>query len=277
VTIAVGIKVRDGIVLAADSATTLIGPSGVSNIYNHANKIVNLRKGLPIGFMTWGVGGFAEASIATLAKDFRQSWSDHFPTEAYTVEEVAASVRGFLEPMAVPTLQEIEPAARGFGFLVAGHSEDQQLGQCWVVECDVATGQLSPPVQVLSGNVGIGWWGQPKWLQRLILGVDFEALAATLVEDLHFPQEQLGPAFEIYKQRGLADFVHPAMPIQDAVNLGRFFVDTTKAATEFCSGHLVVGGPTEVAAITKHEGFKWVHRKHYFDREFNPPLGGNDD
>ena len=27
-------------------------------------------------------------------------------------------------------------------------------------------------------------------------------------------------------------------------------------------------GPTELAAITKHEGFKWVARKHYFNAEF---------
>ena len=44
---------------SADSATTLIVGAGVENIYNHANKIVNLQKGKPIGFMTWGLGGFA--------------------------------------------------------------------------------------------------------------------------------------------------------------------------------------------------------------------------
>jgi 20S proteasome alpha/beta subunit len=41
-TIAVSLKVNDGVVLAADSATTLIGQSpdgsvGVVNVYNNAN------------------------------------------------------------------------------------------------------------------------------------------------------------------------------------------------------------------------------------------------
>ena len=31
-----------------------------------------------------------------------------------------------------------------------------------------------------------------------------------------------------------------------------------------------VGGPIEIAGITKHEGFKWVRRKHYFDTAMNP-------
>jgi hypothetical protein len=33
-----------------------------------------------------------------------------------------------------------------------------------------------------------------------------------------------------------------------------------------------VGGPTEIAAITKHEGFKWVQRKHFFPRDVNTPF-----
>ncbi len=51
VTIALVIKVNDGVVLAADSATTMGsvgGPDGslqVMNIYNNANKVFNLHKG----------------------------------------------------------------------------------------------------------------------------------------------------------------------------------------------------------------------------------------
>jgi hypothetical protein len=30
-----------------------------------------------------------------------------------------------------------------------------------------------------------------------------------------------------------------------------------------------IGGPTELAAITKHEGFKWVSRKHYYHADLN--------
>ena len=31
--------------------------------------------------------------------------------------------------------------------------------------------------------------------------------------------------------------------------------------------------PIEIAAITKHEGFKWIMRKHYFDVRLNPADG----
>jgi len=38
-------------------------------IYHHAQKIVNLRKGLPIGAMVTGAGGIGNESIDTLLKD----------------------------------------------------------------------------------------------------------------------------------------------------------------------------------------------------------------
>ena len=60
------------------------------------------------------------------------------------------------------------------------------------------------------------------------------------------------------------------MPIQDAIDLAEFFVDTTSHLAKFKRGSATVGGPTESAAITKHEGFRWIHRKHYFNNELNP-------
>jgi hypothetical protein len=29
-------------------------------------------------------------------------------------------------------------------------------------------------------------------------------------------------------------------------------------------------GPIEIAAITKHEGFKWIERRHFYPPELNP-------
>jgi hypothetical protein len=63
--IVVTVGVNDGIVLAADSATSFIDNSGnVAKIYNNANKISNLVKIWPIGTMTYGGGSIGAASIA---------------------------------------------------------------------------------------------------------------------------------------------------------------------------------------------------------------------
>ena len=49
-----------------------------------------------------------------------------------------------------------------------------------------------------------------------------------------------------------------AMPIQDAVDLARFLVQATISFVKFSVARpKTVGGPIGVAAITKHEGFRW--------------------
>jgi hypothetical protein len=36
-----------------------------------------------------------------------------------------------------------------------------------------------------------------------------------------------------------------------------------------------VGGPVDVAVISKGDGFVWMHRKHYFKSEYNPQFKAN--
>jgi len=53
----------------------------------------------------------------------------------------------------------------------------------------------------------------------------------------------------------------PAMPIHDAVDLARFLVETTIGFIRFAVFlRKSVGGAVGIAAITKHEGFRWVQR-----------------
>ncbi len=61
-----------------------------------------------------------------------------------------------------------------------------------------------------------------------------------------------------------------AMPIQDAIDLARYCVETTVGFVRFSVLRpKTVGGPVEIAVITKHEGFKWVQRKHFYPSVLN--------
>ena len=72
-TIAIAIKVNDAVVLASDSASSIVSETGgVIQVYDHADKIFNLHKGLPIGVATYGVGSIGQSSLSTLARDFRR-------------------------------------------------------------------------------------------------------------------------------------------------------------------------------------------------------------
>jgi hypothetical protein len=112
-------------------------------------------------------------------------------------------------------------------------------------------------------------------IQRLVMGHShllFQALAdvsggggqpSTTAQQL---ATQLTPIFAVKLQ---APIVFAPMPIQDAIDLARFLVDASIKFSRFVPGPQVVGGPVEIAAITKHEGFKWINRKHYYEQNLN--------
>lgn len=47
-------------------------------------------------------------------------------------------------------------------------------------------------------------------------------------------------------------------------------VELTSRKRRYSSDMETVGGPIDVAILTRNEGFIWVRRKHYFDTELNP-------
>ncbi len=47
-------------------------------------------------------------------------------------------------------------------------------------------------------------------------------------------------------------------------------VNLTSFARKVKLGSETVGGPIDVAVISKGDGFIWIKRKHYFKQELNP-------
>jgi hypothetical protein len=60
------------------------------------------------------------------------------------------------------------------------------------------------------------------------------------------------------------------MPKQDVIELAEALVSITAVERNASSQQATVGGPVDIAFITKHEGFVWIKRKHYFAPDLNP-------
>jgi hypothetical protein len=286
--VAVLIGVHDGLVLAADSASTLsmqlppgvVIPGGgpmvgmVGNVYDNANKIFNLVKGQPIGCITFGSGNIGNASIGTLIKDLRkeltktpQIWE--FDVDKYTMEGVGKILAKFLSNEC-EKLPQPARANTNIGFLLGGYSKPGDLGESWSVE--VQKGVPQPPKKLRPDHeVGLSWGGQTEVLQRMVVGFSpqlFEVLAKVTQppQNAAVLKSQLEKVLAANLQ---ANLVFPPMPIQDVIDLARFFVHSAVMFSRFSMGPNIVGGPIEIAAITKHENFKWVSRKHYWDQTVN--------
>ena len=284
--VAVLIGVHDGVVLAADSASTLSippppgvaispgAPGVIANVYDNANKIFNIVKGQPIGCITFGSGNIGNASIGTLIKDLRKKLTDTpeelgFDAKAYTMEQVATILAKFLDTECA----NLDPRDRNntnVGFLLGGYSKPGDLGESWSVE--IIKGVAQPPKSLRAPEqAGINWGGQTESLQRMMLGFSpgiFEVLSQVSQPPQTSTQmaQQLSP---LLSSRLQAAMVFAPMPIQDAIDLARFLVHTAIMFSRFLPGPNVVGGPIEIAAITKHENFKWISRKHYYDNPLN--------
>lgn len=281
-TIAVSLKVHEGVVLASDSASTLAqvrdGAMSVANVYYHVDKIANLVTGLPIGVMTWGAGSIGAESVSTLFKDLRQmlmgesagpggaDWKvDH---SDYAVADIADRVREFMYRTKYASVFGGNDQVPDLGLVVAGYSTGGPHAEAYRIEMD--SSGCPEPVRMWPGaECGFFVGGQPAAVTRLVHGVD-SRLANVLADVLDLSPEQAARAMATIRDRLAAPLVQEPMPFQDALDLAEFFVDLTCRYTAFLpQGATTVGGPIEVAGITKHEGFKWVRRKQYYPAELN--------
>ena len=60
------------------------------------------------------------------------------------------------------------------------------------------------------------------------------------------------------------------MPKLELIELAEALISITAIERKATSDEGTVGGHIDVAFITKHEGFVWIKRKHYFSAHLNP-------
>lgn len=282
VTVALWVKVFDGIVLATDSATSMQVPMPnrilLEQVYNNADKIFHLHRRLPLAAMTWGLGSVGPASISSLSKSFRLRLMGRDPSyaegpldlDSFTVEDVAQRASRMFAQAARDANLTAFPSE--LGYLVVGISSSCDQAEAWLLKFSGTT--LDPtPQQVLSDSeYGFRAYAQPGAVNRLFNGYD-DTLAEMLVTaavqqgtDRHQAEMWVDAALAAFR----LDPVQPGMPLPDAIHLARFMVEVTEGVARFRIGADTVGGPVEVASISPHEGFKWINRKHYFTSALNP-------
>lgn len=297
-TINVMIKVHDGVVLAADSAATFwqqaqSGEAIPIRVCNNDDKLFNLVKGLPIGVMYTGTGAIGPASVATRVKDLRRRLSGQSPEHLdwilnpseYTILDVCERLRMYMfDELYRPVFADWSDPPR-LEFTIGGYSARGMHAEEYAVIMD--GNGCDPPTQVRKPDE-CGWRaaGDHEPLVRLLLGRsgDFWSSLVTALPDppadaddpdADETRKAIGEIRERVWNQVRADgevyVVEPALPIREAIALADFLAQTAIGWARFRPGAASIGGPIDIAAITRHEGFTWVRRKHYFDAALNPP------
>ncbi|MBX9620301.1 MAG: hypothetical protein K2X76_10415 [Sphingomonas sp.] len=243
----------------------------IVNVYAHGNKVFNLVKGQPIAAMTCGAGNIGRSSISSLAKELRRRLSKPvheggLDPESYTIEEVAIRARTLLYDEAFLQLNPAPADAANLEFWVGGYGADRDDAELWKIV--IENGQCTPPQQQMVGEDSfVTWAGQPEALNRLLLGFSggvVDALAAGGLE-----ADKIGPVQALMRSYTATPLVSAPMPTGDAIALADFLVEVTKKYVHFRDGADTVGGDTDIATVTRYEGFKWIKRKHFYPRALN--------
>jgi hypothetical protein len=150
------------------------------------------------------------------------------------------------------------------GFMVGGFSAGKREAEVWKFEID-ASGRASVNAVFPVGQIGIEAKGQPEALLRLLNGWSPRILDGMVASGIPAPD-----ALTFLRSQAMEPIVQLGMPIQDAIDLVRYLIEVTAGFVRFIPGAPSVHEPIDIAAVTYHENFRWVRRKHYFSAELNP-------
>ncbi len=253
------IKAPEGIVLAAESRLTLTAQDVTTNdkvqvSFDNATKLLAFQqdeKFRSVGVVTYGQAAIGSRTAASFVPEFESQIGDaELDTEA-----LASRLAEFFSAEWATAMPK-NYAGPDMTFIVGGYDANAAYGR--VFQIDIP--QHATPMELNKGDrsFGITWGGQTDHLDRLIRGFDRrlpEVIAKTL---------NLTPAKRRDMEAAISRFQMPlplqAMPLQDCVDLAVFFIRTTIAAQSLTIGTRGVGGPIDVATVTR-SGLEFIQRK----------------
>jgi len=258
-TIIASVKVRDGLVLATDSMTTIqatideAGHKAVIKTYSNAKKLFHIGDA-PIGAMIYGIGNIGQRSIEGLMFDFG---SKELPKldkgKRGNVQEVAKALFDYFGNLYQAEFANIalEQKMRDFrfGIFVAGCSIDKPFVEEWefLLPRDDKVKQVRPDTVF-----GASWRGIDLPFTRLLKG--FDPRIGQKLREGGVADDIVKGALESWK----ANIAYDGMPVQDAIDLAVFIVKTTIGFVSFEIGAPSCGGPLQVASVLPDGTFRWI-------------------
>ena len=254
------VKAPEGIVLAAESRLTLMGENRATGervqvSFDNATKLLSFGKPgqlRPVGAVTYGQAAIGARTAASFVPEFESQIAD----EPLTTDVFAQRLSDFYLAQ-WRTVMPADYSGPNMTFVVAGYDPPAPYGRVFSIDIP---GHPSPQeANPGDENFGITWGGQSDFMDRLLRGYDRrvpEIVASTL---------RLTPDKKKLMEEAIAQVQMPlplpAMPLQDCVDLAVFFIRTTITAQSLTVGVRGVGGPIDVATITRSAGLEFIRRK----------------
>jgi hypothetical protein len=226
--------------------------------YDNAQKVLKFAGHKYVGAVTYG-----EASIGLrTASSFIPEFESGLDGTRLQIGDFAQKLSDFYMQQWKNTSLPVTPDYKGDGmtFLVGGFNDGEPYGRVYV--CTIPN--VPKPIEQNPnlGEFGIIWGGQRDIVDRIIQGYDTRVLdIAAKALNLSQPQVQ-------QLRQALGPLAMPVpiqfLSLQDCIDLAIFFLRTTMSAQKLTVGIRGVGGPIDIAIITKTDLFRFIQQKQLF-------------
>lgn len=275
-TVCVMVKVSEGLVLAADSATVISGrvgnEPGILKTYEHSRKLSHI-KDYPVATLAWGTALIGSRSVESLIKEYeyglpslleeqekikeKRSRGEEIKPFEYSVKEIAAGLLEHIQDYYEAEFADLEVSKRPFlGILVAGFSSGRFFPEHWLFELPHGTALKDVrPDREGKPDFGAHWYGLTDAIVRLHWGRDDHAVDI-LAKHFKVSTEEINNL--LMPLQYVVPFA--GMPLQDAIDYAVYLVNVAIGRYRFVIGAPLCGGEVDVAVITPNN-FTWVKRK----------------
>jgi hypothetical protein len=267
------VKVSEGLVLGADSASTLHGrierpdgaqQEGVVKIFHNSKKLLQIGD-FPIGFFTWGQAFLGSRTIESLVREWEHNngWQSRDDRKArdidhrFTVQECAEGLREhlikFYEEQFGEQPREKRPV---LGVVIAGYSQNAFFPEIWRSVFPVDDHIVNQrPDKDGKPDFGANWYGLADAIVRLHWGRD-DRVIKIIAEGFGIPEDEIQRILEPLEYQ----IPFAVMPLQDAIEYTHYMINVAVGRYRFVAGPELCGGEIDVAAITQRE-FRWISRQ----------------
>ena len=258
------IKGPEGVVLAADSRVTLKaqregGPPMPVN-FDNATKLLSFER--PHNFVAAVTYGDAVIGLRTAHSFIPEFELTLKGEDRLKVHEFARKLSNFFLERWREANKHIETpqdySGSGMVFVVGGYDPDAAYGSVFLFQIPQEP-ELSPR-NPGENDFGITWGGQLEVGSRLIQGYD-PALVDVLRQTLNLDEQKTNELLQQFRMRLGFQIPYQVLPLQDCVDLATFLIRSTITLQRLAVGLRGVGGPIEVAIITRTGGLEYIQRK----------------
>jgi hypothetical protein len=225
---------RQAVALAADSAVTIETSEGDSKAWQSANKIFGLSRHHSVGVMIYGSADFMRVPWETVIKMYRDQLGDQ---SLKTLADYADDMLAFI----AKNRKLFPPKEQSL--YVGGTT----MSRYDAIRRDIE--ERADAVIQANGSVTTA---------------ETAAIVQDTIQEHHDFHDVLQQVRRDYFSGPIIDVV-AVLPKDELASMAESLVSLTSFRRKVSLQVETVGGPIDVAVISKGDGFVWIRRKNYFD------------